>query len=170
MGPAQVFPAVAALEELVSVWATAAMADKAVFVSAFFGRPGRTPLPRNTWRRWVMADWVKWVHEELSAQGLPSPADEEIREEIRKALYAARRDGVRYAVLNPKQNRIEADGFIKKLRKRIIAPARAKRWNEVLDKYYVAFPWRNQGGSDDEEEQGKVEEPAQAGSAPAGKK
>jgi predicted GNAT family acetyltransferase len=92
----------------------------------------------------VMADWVKWVYEELSGQGLPSPLDEEIREEIRKALYAAGRVGVRYLVLDPKWKRVEVEWFIKRLRKKIIIPVWARRRNEILDKIHPACPWLNQ--------------------------
>ena len=65
---------------------------RAVYVSAFKARTKRlVAYQRNAVRKICITNWVKWVQRELSTRDLAPIPEEEIKKEVQKALYAARR-------------------------------------------------------------------------------
>jgi hypothetical protein len=135
---------------------------RAVYVSAFQARTKPLlPYRRNAVRKICITDWVKWVQRELSLQDLAPIPKKEIKKVVQKALYAAHRRGIGFAVLDPGQKQWAVEWFAQKLRGRIIKPAWGKRRVEILDKIHAVAPWTDKGGSDGKEAKGKIKDAAQ---------
>ena len=127
-------------------WQTCVAWMREVFAYAFLRHSKRIPFGRNTTRKLVIRDWLIWVQQALIKLELEPIPEGEIVGEVRQALYAARRAGIGFGVLDPRLSTSRTEWFINELVRRIFEPAWVKKHNGAPED----LPVLSIGGTDED--------------------
>jgi len=117
-----------------------------VFAYGAYLRSERKASVRNTVRKLVLNDWLKWVQAAVRKLELDAIPEAEIVSKLRLGLYAARRAGIGFGVLDPRLSTSRTEWFINELIRRIFEPAWVKKHGDAPEDSHSA----SIGGTDEE--------------------
>lgn len=120
-------------------WQTCVAWMREVFAYAFLRHSKRVRSGRNTTRKLVIRDWLIWVQQALIKLELEPIPEGEIVGELRQALYAARRAGIRFGVLDPRQPTSRTEWFIDELVRRIFEPAWVRKHGQGSEDFPAGY-------------------------------